>query len=100
MSIVNLSPAYVWDCEDCGRENFQRAVSLKLDPRDDGDAETIRRMHGLSEGEPIPPTLGVGMMTRPNRVTCKHCGTEFEAADSGSEDCSDDGEDFLSDDTP
>lgn len=98
MSIVNLSPAYVWDCEECGRENFQRAVSVKLDPNDDGDAETIRRIHGLSEGEPIPPTLGVGMMTRPSRVTCKHCGAEFEAVDSGAEDFEEGEDDFLSGD--
>jgi hypothetical protein len=86
MSIVALSPAYVWDCEECGRENFQRAVSIRLDPEDEGDAATIRDMEGLSEGEPIPNGLVGCMMTRPSRVTCKHCGKEFKAVDAGSED--------------
>ena len=85
MSIVNLSPAYVWDCEDCGRENWQRAVSIRLDPEDEGDAETLRAMHGLEDGAEIPEGLAGGMMTRPMRVTCKHCGREFKAVDTGCE---------------
>lgn len=82
MSIVCLSPAYVWDCEECGRENFQRAVSAALDPEDEGDAEVLREMHGLSPDELIPDVLAGVMMMRPNTVTCRHCNTTFKAMDA------------------
>lgn len=86
MTIVALSPAYVWDCEDCGRENFQRAVSIQLDPEDESDAEAIRTMCGIEPEEAIPDGLTGCVMTRPRRVTCKHCGKEFKAVDTNAED--------------
>ena len=81
MQTVELSPAYLWDCPECGRENFQRAVSVVLDPSDPDDAATIRDMHGIEDHDPIPENFGVRMQTRPDRVTCRHCGAEFRAAD-------------------
>lgn len=88
-SIVELAPAYVWDCESCGRENLQRAISVRLDPDDPADAETIRRIEGLDDDEPIDrdPLFRRSMTTRPERVTCKHCGEEFKAVDSGAGEC-------------
>ena len=79
---VELANAYVWDCEECGRENFQRAISVVLNPDDESDAEIIRSEHGIAPHEPIPNTIRVTMQTRPNRVTCKHCETEFAAVDT------------------
>jgi len=80
---VELAPAYVWDCDNCGRENFQRAISVRLDPKCEHDAEMIREMSGLEADTEIPEHLFLSMTTRPNRVTCKHCETQFEAVDSG-----------------
>jgi hypothetical protein len=90
MAIVSLAPAYVWDCNECGRENFQRAVSIVLDPDDDADADVLRSMHGISDGEPIPEACGGRVCARPDRVTCKHCGVEFKAVDCGAEDVEED----------
>lgn len=86
MTTVELSPAYVWDCERCGRENFQRCVSVRLDPEDDADADVIRAHHGLDPHDPIPDGLMGAFQTRPDRVTCRHCNTEFKAADAGTQD--------------
>lgn len=90
MHIVELAPAYVWDCGQCGRENFQRAVSMRLDPNDPGDAEMIREIHDIDPDKPIPDIIAMSWQTRPERVTCKHCGTEFVAADSGGDGDEDD----------
>jgi len=84
MRIVELSPAYVWDCEECGRENFQRSVSSALDPKIPADAEIIRQIHRIGPSDPISPHCLAIVRTRPNRVTCRHCNTEFHAIDTGS----------------
>ena len=83
MDTVELAPAYSWDCPECGRENFQRCVSHVLDRNDPEDADLIRASLGIPDGEPIPPRVGGQMQTRPNRVTCRHCGTEYKALDTG-----------------
>jgi hypothetical protein len=81
--IVELHPAFSWDCPDCGRENFQRSVHVSLNPGRPEDAATIRRLEGWSEGDPIPESYGASFLTKPNRVTCRHCEKEYETADSG-----------------
>ncbi len=65
---VELCPAYVWDCPECGRENFQRAITHV--PTEEDVAEN--------------PELEWGAwMTRPNFVVCRHadCGRKYPAKD-------------------
>jgi DNA-directed RNA polymerase subunit RPC12/RpoP len=66
MKTAELRCAYAYDCEQCGRENFVRAV-----PSDDpADAEPLR-----------PFTAGWveqhQWFTIPARVRCAHCGEEY-----------------------
>ena len=77
--MVELHSAYVWDCPDCGRENFQRAVTFYLDPKDEADAEALRELYGEDVDE-IPEGHIPTAESYPNRVTCKHCEKEFETA--------------------
>lgn len=84
--VVELAPAHSWDCPECGREGFQRAVSVRLNPNNPDDAAMIRDIEGWDAGDPIPAWYAAGFTTRPDRVTCKHCGAEFRAVDSGADD--------------
>jgi len=59
--VVELHNAFVWDCESCGRENFVRAVTTKLD------------VQGLGS---------IGQwVTRPDTVRCTHCSATYWATD-------------------
>lgn len=83
MQSVHLSPAYVWDCPECGRENFQRTVSVVLRAGENtGDEEIIRHLGGLDAHDPIPKGMQVVAQSRPDRVTCRHCNVEFGAVDT------------------
>jgi DNA-directed RNA polymerase subunit RPC12/RpoP len=69
-SQVELIPAYVWDCPECGRENFQRGIIAPITEED-------REEMVLEEN-------AVGHWTTiPNVVTCKHCGSAFDTVSYG-----------------
>ena len=64
--VVILSPAYMWDCPACGRENFQRAITIAITDED--------RLHmGLG-----PCEYGC-FQSYPNVVICRHCGQKYKA---------------------
>lgn len=64
MTPVELHPAHVWDCPECGIENFVRSIVFEPDAQD------------LQEG------LEPGMwMTAPDSVTCHSCATTFDCED-------------------
>lgn len=71
---IALIPAYSWDCDSCGRENFQRSISMYLDPEDDEGADVIMRVHGELDRD-----RKYAVQTSPDEVTCSHCGKTFEA---------------------
>lgn len=76
--IAVLHPAYVWDCEECGRENFQRAIVISEEEK----MSSIREMQDDDEPGPPPEMLEImTCCTYPVRVTCKHCNQEFTTAD-------------------
>lgn len=68
--IVELSPAYLWDCPECGRENFQRAITYIPTAED-------------RENDPNIPEDDGHFMTRPETVVCRHpdCGKMFKCQD-------------------
>jgi len=57
---VELHPAYQWDCETCGAENFVRATVYDPPP----------------EGLPDMQESG-DWMSYPESVTCARCGEQF-----------------------
>jgi rubredoxin len=65
---VEMHPAYVWDCDNCGGENFERAVVYEFTPEE--------RRELAEQGE--EPETG-NWMTHPDHVKCRHCGAAFEA---------------------
>lgn len=59
---VEIHQAFLWTCDDCGRDNFERAITVS--------PETIEEwVEGIGEG---------AWLRAPDRVTCSHCGTNFE----------------------
>ncbi len=68
MSAAELRPAYAWDCDRCGAENFERAVVHEFSPAE--------RQELLDQGE-MPETGN--WLTCPDAVTCRSCGASFAA---------------------
>lgn len=66
---VELHPAHVWDCENCGLENFCRSVRPSLTEE---EVEELRDEHG------IQPFDTGEFLTAPNVVICRYCGHKFE----------------------
>lgn len=93
---AELYPAYVWDCPECGRENFQRSISRVLDPDDDDDREVIQGLYGPGALDEAEGGRRVRSQTTPNSVVCRHCAATFRAVNDL--DVPDD-DDFTGDDT-
>jgi predicted nucleic acid-binding Zn ribbon protein len=70
---AELHPAFVWDCDDCGRENFVRAIVGEFD---DDIMQQMRDEHGITDYE-----MG-DWHSMPISVECSHCGTIFEVDDA------------------
>ncbi len=63
--IVELHPAWVWDCDGCGTENFERSVVGYMSEE---ELQEMKEDHGIEVWE-----CG-GFHTMPEVVTCKACG--------------------------
>ena len=62
MNTVELHPAFFWDCDQCGRQNFERGVTHE------GPIDTTLEF-----------TMLDGILVKgPSTVTCPHCGASFE----------------------
>lgn len=69
MQSVELNQAYQWICDDCGRENFTRAIAFEGDEAT--RAEIIGEL-GFDIGDQGE------LIMAPDLVTCKHCGSVYE----------------------
>lgn len=63
--VVELSPAYMWDCPNCGRENFQRSVLLAMTDED------------RLEMDLAPNEVG-SWQSYPNIVVCRFCEQQYQ----------------------
>lgn len=89
MGTVELHAAHVWDCEECGRENFERAVEGDMDEpsmqvfRDEEDsAEAAIQMLATEVVQDGNGNTGAAFLISriaivPKTVTCKHCDASF-----------------------
>lgn len=69
MSQVELHPAFVWDCDNCGRQNFERAIIPPFQSIEEERAAYT--MLDLTPGEAFP-------VLAPFNVTCRSCGAVFD----------------------
>ena len=67
---IELRPAYAWDCEECGREQFSRCIVPELNAE---EIEELKQEHGIERWE-----LGEFQMM-PTTVNCKDCGAVFDS---------------------
>lgn len=65
--IIDLTPAYLWTCLECGTDQLERAVIIEFD--DEDKAEMSDQYDDEFEaGE---------WMGDPVEVVCRQCGREF-----------------------
>lgn len=65
---VELRPAYVWDCSDCGREHFHNGLIAEMSEEEE---QELRDEHEVSSWD-----TGI-WMSIPETVECKWCGSKF-----------------------
>lgn len=76
MTTVELHPAWVWDCDTCGRENVARGITLMLTAEE--AREMAERCGDEIVGEQPPPGVRCPITSAPNEVRCRHCNAEFD----------------------
>ena len=74
VSRVELIPALLWICPECGAENFERTIVAELS---DEQLKEMRDEHG------IEPWEEGHFLTNPEHVNCKDCQKEFGTINYG-----------------
>lgn len=74
--LVELHPAFIWDCPECGREQFERGIVAEFS-EEDRDA--------MMEEQGLNPGLDGDWMLAPDQVTCNACGAVFKTKHMGEE---------------
>jgi Zn-finger protein len=94
---VELHGAFVWDCDDCGAENFERAIEGNVDEAAMEAAENqvvgeliapeaTERSDGLMESEVLVQQI----LIAPRMVTCRQCRAIHATEVATTEDDTDD----------
>lgn len=65
---VELRPAFVWDCPECGREHFARTIVLEMSEEERAE---------LCQAYGVEPGAEGDYMTMPAQVFCDHCQLTF-----------------------
>jgi len=82
--IVDLHQAFWWACEDCGRDNFARAIQLEPESVEAVEL-SLRAVESFREAEDQADSLGAELegafVMSPSHVKCTHCGAEFSTRD-------------------
>lgn len=69
MRRIDLRYAFEWTCDECGRDNYARAVPVSLSPEEMDALSSI-------EGDDVREDE---LFTSPDTVTCIHCKVTFQA---------------------
>lgn len=82
--VVELHQAFLWTCEECGRDNFERAVHLSPESVE-GRELSLRAREAYGDASEAAEALGVetdgAWLMAPSRVRCSSCSAEFKAID-------------------
>ncbi len=72
---TELVQAFLWTCDDCGRDNFERAITIAPESINQGDLPSGLDADDLREWA---QQGGNGLLAMaPDRVRCGHCRAEF-----------------------
>jgi hypothetical protein len=78
---VELLPAFLFVCDECGRDNFSRMHRIEPESLEGTEiAEEIGR-ENAELAETFGLTVGGDYMVMPDEVVCEFCGTVFEVND-------------------
>lgn len=69
MQTVELIPAHLWICPECGRDNFIRCIIAEFSPEEE---EEIREKIGIDIKDKG------SFLTAPDKVICQFCHCKFE----------------------
>ena len=72
---VELHQAFMYDCPECGRENFVRAINMEIPPEDQEDL--LRELTG-NEWDDMPEGMHGIFLMAPVEVECAFCGEVLE----------------------
>lgn len=84
MRQIDLHQAFMWVCEDCGRDNFERAVVIGPERYAEFGIKHVAEQ-ALEAVSSLKNEYAGGieydytLVTNPDHVTCKHCGAQFES---------------------
>lgn len=84
---AELHSAFCWDCDNCGKENFVRAIEGNVtEPAMQADLDNIHLdlvapapIESLEKGSAWTPYLIQRVSLMPHQVTCSECGNTFVA---------------------
>jgi hypothetical protein len=69
MKTTELFNAYFWDCDNCGNENFERAIRPEID---EDIMEALAATHNVGDKEPH------FLVSIPYQVECKSCKESYK----------------------
>ena len=69
---VELVPASVWTCPECGTDQFERAIVTEVSEE---EAAELRSELG------VQPWVEGTFLMNPETVTCQNCGREYQTQD-------------------
>ena len=85
MQEVELHAAWSWDCDNCGRENFSRGLTIEFPTVAEQEA-AFRYHRNLHPSEPLPPDWrDFECLAFPEVVECAFCEAEYVAITSADE---------------
>ena len=80
--------AFMWTCPECGRDNFERTISIENAALSQQDKEEIIEQLQLDGPEELEEMLASGreFALAPKDVNCPHCKQNFNTIDPGDTD--------------
>ena len=77
---VEIHPAFMWICANCGRDNFERLISIEKESLSDKDKEEIIEDFELEGPDELEEILSSGksFSLAPAEVKCDYCSSSFE----------------------
>lgn len=83
MQEVELHQAWLWTCENCGRDNFARSITVEFDSVEEKE-EAFRAVYHLDPFEELPESWDqCDCVTCPERVECDFCEAVFKTLGPG-----------------
>lgn len=73
IAMIELHRAAMFDCPECGRENFVRMVTPELSPEEESEAPAALGIEPWEEGN---------FVMAPPRVQCQFCGHEDDTEET------------------